>query len=130
MKWLTPILLPSIGFLIPMLAGLITSVVTDALKTLSDRLDLAPSYVKQAIAALIALVVTVAANALGVTISGDPQAWAGQVPSETIQALVAALLAHVLHAGRKRDRERDGMIDPSAISRPFGSSNGTSPSQY
>jgi hypothetical protein len=104
---LLPYLLPSLGLLIPLLSAVLTTIAVNALKRVSVAFDDAPAVAKQGVAFIIACVVVVMANALGVTVAAqDPEAWAGQVPPETVQAILSALLSHVLHAGARIDARR------------------------
>lgn len=99
------LILGAVGFLIPLVTGGIATVVVGGLKKFSATIDRSPAWVKQAANVTVAGIVVIAANILGVEIVGDPFTWETHVPRETVQALIAALVAHVLHAGRKRDKE-------------------------
>jgi hypothetical protein len=101
-----PSLLSAFGFMIPIAAGIIATAAVQALKLSSAALDKTPAWTKQTASALIATVVVVAANALGVEVIGNPAEWDMAVPKDQIQALVAALIAHVIHSGKKQDERK------------------------
>lgn len=98
------LILGAVGFLIPLVTGGISTVIVGGLKKFSATIDNSPAWIKQLANVAVAVVVVIAANMLGVEIVGDPYKWETHVPRETVQALIAALVAHVLHAGRKRDK--------------------------
>lgn len=113
------LLLPSLGFLIPMLSGIVTNYALQLLKRLSLALDLAPAGVKQLANAVLAIVVVGVANFLGVAVVGDATTWAGNVPTETVQAIAAALIAHVIHSGKKSDEAKALARNVGNVPNPF-----------
>lgn len=110
--------LSSLGFLIPLISGVVSTSVVGLLKAASATLDTAPAWMKQAANVLVATIVVVLANQLGVTLADDPTVWGTAVPKEAIQALVAALIAHVIHSGKKVDQQKDAAL-PMAPDSPF-----------
>ena len=100
------LVLSAVGFLIPLVSGITTTVIVGSLKKFSSTVAVAPAWVKQTATVVVAATVVGAANILGVEVAGNPFEWNAHVPRETVQALVAALFAHVLHSGRKRDEAK------------------------
>ena len=113
---MSSILLASLGFLIPVVSGIVSTAVVGLLKAASATLDRTPAWVKQAVNLTVATIVVVLANLLGVELTHDPMLWGAAVPKEAIQAIVAALIAHVIHMGRKVDQAKSV---PMAADSPF-----------
>lgn len=99
-------LLSAFGFLIPLVSGVLSTTIVGLLKTMSAALDKGPAWTKQLVSVVVATIVVAAANMLGVQLTGDPFTWNAHVPRETVQALIAALVAHVIHFGQKRDKAK------------------------
>ena len=116
MKTILSLVLPSLGFLVPMIAGVLTNYALQALKRLNLALDAAPAAAKQGANALLAIIIVALCNFAGVAVVGDPATWAGNVPPETIQALLAALVAHVIHSGKKTDERK---ANAASVPNPF-----------
>lgn len=91
------------SFLIPAVAALLAMLAMQVLKRVAPLLDRAPALVKQAVVLILSAGLVVAGHALGVTI--DPQL--AQAPDQAmLETLIAAALAHVIHAGDRADRAK------------------------
>lgn len=73
---------------LPILVGIITPHVVDALKKASAWLDAAPAYVKQAAAVVVAGIATMLSTVAGVGVPADLEQW----DAALVKTVVAALL--------------------------------------
>jgi len=73
----------------PILVGVATPLILDALKKVSAALDTAPAYVKQGAAIAIAAVMTATSGVLGVELPQDIATW----DTTAVKTLVAGFLA-------------------------------------
>lgn len=74
--------------LVPIVVGIVTPYIVDALKRASAWLDAAPVYVKQGVAVAFAGAATMLSTALEMGLPSDPAQWNAAV----IKTVVAALL--------------------------------------
>lgn len=89
-------------FLVPLVAGVVTEPIVMLLRRASAALDRAPSWAKQLLTVAIASALVALERALGVDLPDNPL---GASPAE-LQALLAAVIAHILHRGKARDAAR------------------------
>lgn len=87
----------------PILIGVVTPHVLDAIKRVSSTLDAAPAYVKQGAAIAIAAVAT----ALGAVVEmGSLPADLAQWDAKTVEALVAGFLAIAIKQHKQLKKEK------------------------
>jgi hypothetical protein len=79
----------AVKVLTPILVGVVTPFVLDALKKANAALDAAPPYVKQGAAIAIAALITALSNLLGMELPQDIATW----DTTAVKALVAGFLA-------------------------------------
>lgn len=89
--------------IIPILVGVVTPYIVDALKKLSSKLDNAPAYVKQGAAVLTAAAATMLTTVIDVGVPSDLAQW----DTAAVKTVLAALLGIAIkqHKQLKKTKE-------------------------
>lgn len=124
---LNSVLAPVVGFLLPMLAGFLTTKLMDVVKLANGWLDKSPALVKRLVVMAVATLMVVAGKLAGVELDPsavDPNGVGGiGIDNTTMQALVAGILSLVLHNAKKITEAADAPVPPQDRAQPGVTSN-------
>ncbi len=115
---MTVLLAPLLKFVLPLVAGMLTTLLVGSLKRLLPLLDRAPALVKQGVVLLIATTLVLIGNVVGVQVDPstiiDPSLVVDQA---ALEAVIAATLAAVIHNSKKLGKQETALRETT--SNPF-----------
>ena len=88
----------ALALLGPLVVGIVTVPVFNAIKDAAGFIDGTPAWVKQILVTVVAVVLTFVGKWVGVALPGDLAVFA----ASDVQALLSAAVAMAIHAGTKR----------------------------